>query len=314
MEYMKMTTVQADRADRPDDLVASGDVVNLRFPPGKKALSLRAAKVFHLIVKNAGANLAVPWKHKIALNDLRVIANMTNAGIGELIYELQSTIVVITSATEVVTGPLLEYVGRQVVDNGHMSYRFSEPMRTIFANSTYWAVIQQRAVLAFESRYGLRLFELISLRINMAHKTSEVFDLEVLREHLGVPADRLTRWDHFRSTALEPALEEVNRIAKFIVAAEPVKHARAVTGVKLSWKPHAGKQAAQIEVPAGFPASGSISYSKWGTIVAALCKAPTPDMDRVANAFRQWSASKGMRLDAPNVETTFSGFCKRFSS
>ena len=308
-----MITVQSDRAGRPDDLVASGEVVNLRFRPGKKALSLRAAKMFHLIVKNGGSNLAVPWKHKIALNDLRVIANMTNAEIGELIYELQSTIVVITSATEVITGPLLEYVGRQIVDNGHMSYRFSEPMRAIFANSTYWAVIQQRAVLAFESRYGLRLFELMSLRINMAHKTSEVFDLEVLRAHLGVLTDALIRWDHFRSTALEPALEEVNRIADFTVTYEKIKSARTVTGVRLSWKPNAGTQAARIEAPAGFPSSGSISYSKWAGIVVANCSAPTPDMESVAHAFRQWAASKSMRLDGPNVEATFAGFCKGFS-
>ena len=168
--------------------------------------------------------------------------------------------------------------------------------------------------MAFESRYGLRLFELMSLRVNLARKTSETFDLDDLRAHLGVVTGTLDTWDNFKRRALDPAIAEVNAIADFTLDYAQVKRGRAVTGVKLSWKPHAGKQAAQIEVPAGFPASGSISYSKWGTIVAALCKAPTPDMDRVANAFRQWSASKGMRLDAANVEATFSGFCKRFSS
>ena len=40
----------ADRADRPDELVAAGELLDMRFRDGGKALSLRAGKILHLLL------------------------------------------------------------------------------------------------------------------------------------------------------------------------------------------------------------------------------------------------------------------------
>ena len=63
-----------------------------------------------------------------------------------------------------------------------------------------------------------------------------------------------------------------------------------------------------------FPASGTISYSRWGELVRHHAPAPTPDVDRVANAFRDWASHVGLRLSAPTIEKAFVTFCQGFRS
>jgi replication initiation protein RepC len=63
-----------------------------------------------------------------------------------------------------------------------------------------------------------------------------------------------------------------------------------------------------------FPMSGTISYSRWGDLVRQHAPAPTPDVDRVAMAFRDWASHAGLRFGAPAVEKAFVTFCRGFRS
>ncbi|RZL23819.1 MAG: hypothetical protein EOP64_07585, partial [Sphingomonas sp.] len=65
-----MKQALADRADRPDELVASGRQIDMIFRPGQRVLSLRAGKLWHLLVKAAGVDLAANKDHRMALADL----------------------------------------------------------------------------------------------------------------------------------------------------------------------------------------------------------------------------------------------------
>ena len=65
-----MKQALVDRADRTDELVASGRQVDMVFKAGQKALSLRAQKLWHLLVKDAGVKLADNTTHTMALSDL----------------------------------------------------------------------------------------------------------------------------------------------------------------------------------------------------------------------------------------------------
>lgn len=102
-------------------------------------------------------------------------------------------------------------------------------------HSDHWAVLSKRAVLAFESRYSLRLYELISLRKDLFFKSEETFPLGDLKNRLGVPKGKLAKWDHFKSRALEPAIAEVNHLSGFTVRYEMVKEGRFVIAVRLKW-------------------------------------------------------------------------------
>jgi hypothetical protein len=397
-----ITRALADRANQADALIASGPVVNLRFRHGQKALSLRAAKLFHLLVKQAGARLTDDTKHTLRLTDLRAVAHLAQAELIDTIRELQTTLVeiVIAEPSEsgekrlaTISGPMLDHVKRDHDDAGDVAFRFSETMRLVMANSDHWAVISKRAVLAFESRYALRLYEILALRQGLHHKTSEVFPLDDLRLRLGVSAGTLGRWQDIKRRALEPAIAEVNHLSGLSVRCQAILRGRAVVAVKLAWREkdaHArqavarelgasrvGRRArragtvemvvempakatsgaAEASVPVGsadiaqslpgapippssspqtassrptpapppaqhrvlpppspFPTSGTIAFGRWGDLVRQHAPVPTPDVDRVAMAFRDWASHAGLRLGAPTVEKAFVTFCRGFRS
>jgi hypothetical protein len=354
---MKMTKILSDRSDRSDDLVAAGETINMVFQRGRRALSLRAGKAFHLLVKHCAEGLTEDRAHKIALKELREIANLTDEQLVSVIRELQQTTVEIThicdgwfdeddcwipGPTEIVaSGPLLTDVERPKHGSGMVRFRFSNTLRDVFGRSDHWAILSKRAVLAFESRYALRLFELISLRINLTHKNSELMELDELRRVIGVPENKLISWNNLNQAALKPAIAEVNHLAGFKVDYEPIKHGRSVTGIKLSWKVKDpdGVKAAKREldghstgrkarrdgmvetvvgesptIPASelsrFP-SGSIGFSEWKKVALQELPAPQRDTDLVAGEFRAWAASKSLPLDSANIEKVFRSFCRK---
>lgn len=343
-----MIRALTDRADRPDELIASGPVVNLRFRRHQKALSLRAGKIFHILVKQAGPRLVDNTKHTIRIADFWEVCHSNSAEMVETIRELQTTLVEITVSKpgksgppllSTSSGPMLDFVERDHDDAGDLVFRFSETMREIMQDSDHWAVISKRAVLAFESRYSLRLYEMLALRSGLEHRMSEVFELEDLRRRLGVPDGKLDRWDMLKRKALEPAIAEVNQLSAFRASYEPIKRSRSVAAVRLSWgeKDARGRQAAKKELEAPrvgrkarragtvelvateppsavlgpFPADGSIHYG-WGKLVRRHIP-DTPDVDLVANAFRRRLKETGQRLDARDVEQHFVNFCKKWA-
>ena len=104
----------------------------------------------------------------------------------------------------------------------------------MIADSTHWAAVSRRAVLALESRYSLRLYLFLALRANL-RKVSEELSLDDLRDMLGVPADTLTRWQDLRRFAIDRAIAEINQLAGFHAAYEPIKRGRRIVGVRLAW-------------------------------------------------------------------------------
>jgi len=339
-----MKQALADRAERSDELVASGRQVDMVFKQGQKALSLRAQKLWHLLVKQAGVKLADNVTHTMALSDLYQtgLGHMTLAERIDTLRELQTTLVEVTVPSakikgrmRVISGALLDYVARDEDDRGDLEWSFSRVLRTVFANSNHWTVLSRRAVMAFESRYSLRLYELLALRSGLNYKTAETFTLDDLRSRLGVPVGKLSRWVHLRQFAIEPAIAEVNQLAGFRVSYEALKSGRAVTSVRLSWEiksgsdrtatkreldgPKVGRKARrenaveQINgapiVPLEFP-DGSIRYSAFAEIARAALPPPARDLDVVANDFRRWARSSGKPLHGPKVIEVFAGFCR----
>jgi hypothetical protein len=342
-----MKQALADRADRPDELVASGRQIDMVFRPGQRVLSLRAGKLWHLLVKAAGVDLAANKDHRMALADLygSGIGHMTLAERIDALRELQTTLIEVRvpslkvkGRTRVISEAMLARVERDEDDRGDLVWRFGETLRRVFADSEHWAVLSKRAVMAFESRYSLRLYELIALRAPLDHKTAETFPLEDLRARLGVPVGKLVRWQDVKAQALEPAISEVNQLAGFRVSYEPIKKGRAVAAVRLIWEektaperkaakreldaPRPGRRARRDgsaetvtngeapEPDIAFP-DGPIRYSAgWQAIAAANLPTPARDMNLVADEFRAWARRNGKPLHGPQVATMFAGFCE----
>jgi hypothetical protein len=352
-----MSKALTDRTERPDELVAAGHQVEMIFRRGQKALSLRAQKMWHLLIKAAGARLADNVKHCIPLADLYQagLGHMTQAERIETLRELQTTLVEVTTDSpkikgglRTVSGALLSHVARDHDDRGDLEWYFSPALLIVFASSEHWAVLSKRAVMAFESRYSLRLYEIVSLRSGLDQMTSQIFEVEELRDRLGVPVGKLPAWANFRQKALDPAIAEVNQLAGFTVSYEPIKRGRAVAAVKLLWGEkspperkatkreldgskvgrkarRAGAVESVVAEPpklpvasasplAAFPADGSISFGRWGELARGNLPHPTPDVDLVASAFRKARAAASRSLGGSDIEGHFVNFCKQWRS
>jgi len=63
-----------------------------------------------------------------------------------------------------------------------------------------------------------------------------------------------------------------------------------------------------------FPASGGISFGTWAGVArgALPLGADRPDVDLVADQFRQWASIKGISLTSKQIQTTFEGFCRNW--
>lgn len=238
----KITTLDAVRMHRPDPdaIVAAGEIVDLRFVSGG-SLSLRAAKLFCMLVQEAGVDVAEPIQHAIPYAVLNETFHASRDDLAEAIQELHSTTVSVQLVSRkgrayTKSGPILSDVEREPddLDDAEIRVEFSPAMRRVIADSNHWAAVSRRAVLAFESKYSLRLYLYLGLRVNL-RKSSEEITLPELRDVLGVPEDRFTRWQDLRRFAIERAVAEISQLAGFTVAYMPLKRGRRVVGVRLAW-------------------------------------------------------------------------------
>jgi len=339
----KTIQVITDRAARPDDLIAPGEVLDLKFRDGAKTLTLRASKLLHLLVDAAGPDACADKAHSIPIERLNSF-HVSREEFVETCRELFGTTVRMEIDTKrgraEKIGPLLSDVERDLDDGDGSEVRFqlSPVLRLVLARSNHWAALSRRAVMAFESRYALRLYEVIAIRSGLSSKSTETFTLEDLRSRLGVPPGKLVNWWHLRQKALEPAIAEVNQLSGFHVSYEPVKRGRSVTAIRLTWAVHGaqGRTAVARELEASrvgrkarrdgtaeavveddddlpvilsFPATGSIRYGRWEQVARDHLPQPTPDLEHVAGRFRAWAEGK-FPMAHPDIEARFIGFCR----
>jgi hypothetical protein len=347
----RVPTIQAitDREARSNDLVGAGEVLDMQFDTTRKGLSLRAAKLLHLLIKEAGSKAVDDVEHKVPVAALNSSMHLTLNEFINTVKELMFVQLGLrainekTGVPELYFDPLIHSVSRTDSDDDTavVGYRLSNTLRRVMKDSVHWAILSRQAVMAFESRYALRLYELVSLRINLTRNT-EKFTIDNLRDKLGVPAGKLLKWDAFNRKALGPAIAEVNQLSGFIVSATPYKSGRSVAGVTLTWAvaptPERVKIQRELEssrvgrsirregssdkvielLPvqapareaATFPREGGIAYSNWGDLARGNLPHPRPDIDHVAERFRNFCGRKGILLNSPKIEATFISFCK----
>lgn len=238
----KMTTLSAVKMARsdPDAIIAAGELVELRFVSGN-TLSLRAAKLFCLLIQEAGIAVADQVQHRIPYSVLNETFHKSRDELAEAVAELHCTVVSVQLVSRqgrayTKSGPILSDVEREPdsLDDAEIRFEFSPTLRRVIADSTHWAAVSRRAVLSFESRYSLRLYLWLALRANL-RKTAEDVSLDDLRALLGVPHHALPRWQDVKRRALDPALEEINHLAGFHADYMPLKQGRRVAGVRIAW-------------------------------------------------------------------------------
>jgi hypothetical protein len=329
----KTSIVIGDRAASPSDkgmdtLVVPGEVADLRIH--NVALSLRASKLLHLLVRGAGADACRRMRHSVRELALTAV---------ELRYVNEA------GRRVVKIGPMLADLERDLDDHGPdapalVTWEFSPVMLVLLSTSDHWAALSRKAVMAFEGRYSLRLYELVSLRGGRQFHRKERFDLDDLRRRLGVEPGKLPAFANFKQRCLDPAVAEVNQLSGLKVKYAVVKTGRKVTGIELSWGevPAAGRavQVRELEnsrvgrkarrdgmaeevAPAEavstpeiiFPRFGSIRLTAFEGIARASLPAGHRSLDQIQKDFVQFADAKGIPLKGGKVVAVFADFCAK---
>lgn len=234
--------------NKPDVIVTAGEIAELRFM-GEKTLSLHAAKLFLLLLQEAGIEVQDDVQHRVPLSVLNETFHLTRTAFRSAFEELEAQRIAVRVTPNEdrrrpyqKRGPIFADIeededgpGLEAFRPAEVRFRFSSALRTAVSQSNHWAEISRRAVLAFESRYTLSLYTYLALRAGRRNTSEDPLSIEELRELLSVPAGKLTNWSDLRRFALDRAKAEINQLAGFSFGYEAIKIGRSVGKVRLFW-------------------------------------------------------------------------------
>lgn len=302
---------------------ADSRFVDLENPP-----SLSALKLHEVLMKLAGDKVGEDCWHQTTLTQIQafhLVRHYDTKLLRKTFMELRKVSLEFENDDDGIVAGLVDVAHislRKINGSVSVRWKFGAGFCAVLQHSRYWAIVDYATIMAMSSRYALRLYEIMALRINLSHKKTETFSIEDLRGRLGVKAGKLKLFADFSKVALQPAIAEINRLAAFTLSFEPVREGRAFTAVKLSWHKKPLGQLSLLDGGMGesktkkaaltpFPADGGIGFSGWGEIARQNLPFPQRDVDQVADEFRRWCAGRGLALTAKGIDRAFKGFCKK---
>lgn len=117
-------------------------------------------------------------------------------------------------------------------DDGYIEFRLGRDAARIIEQSGVWAQVNRAALMAFESKYALSLYEFGCLKSGMEYPVVKM-TVKELRGQLGVEGAKYGDFGQLNKYVLKRAMSEVNQLAHFTVEAIPVRYGRRVTHVEL---------------------------------------------------------------------------------
>lgn len=206
---------------------------------GAEKLPLNARRIYNLLLHNAhGPDMAIPHhKFRIPLSELKY-ADEGRGRVRKHVMDLMGTFISFSS-TDRNEDDLIPLVGYSTIgrneESGYLTYQFDPRLVSILSDSQIFAKLQLDVIRAVSSKYALALYELIAKRARLSYVRSETFDIDQFRALIGVPAGKLGTYSNLLKFAITPAFEEVNKLADFHVAFEPIKEGRRVGSIKVAW-------------------------------------------------------------------------------
>ena len=202
-------------------------------------LNLQDRRIFNLLVKHAWSDIEADKMHSIPKAELRLGMGSATERLGQTVKRIMAVVVERKHGRNGVERfhLLTHNIDDDEDDDGALfHYTFPAPLRKIIRKSEVWARLESHVVYAFSSKYALALYELVALRANLKHLTSEKFELEKFRDLLGVEKGKLREFKNLKSRAIDYAVREVNGLCpEFNISVSPVMTGRKVTGVEVSW-------------------------------------------------------------------------------
>lgn len=238
-----------DLTPHDGEMLKASELIEIEVVAGRP-LSLYARRVYNVLLHNAHSpDLGVPG-HEFSIPTAALkFSHKSVERLDAAIVSLMQTLIRIQHgehSRERVALLGWTNLDDQTRERGVLRYSFHPKLVTMLQDSRVFARLQLDVVHAVSSKYALALYELMAKRVRLEFVRSETFEVDQLRDLLGVESGRLGTYSNFLKIALQPAAEEVNRFADFAVAFEPVTQGRKVVAVKFTWgmKDTDGKRAA----------------------------------------------------------------------
>ncbi|MDT0577170.1 replication initiation protein [Croceicoccus sp. F390] len=350
------TLKAAHRADREGRrvVIKPGELIEAKFARGASP-SLSARKVLALLIAKAGGDAWRSGSHTITKKELRG-SHESNDRINNILDELMDVkFKMPTLSTRgrdaVLTAALIAWNIEETADDGMsiIEWEFSKPARQMLQGSDYYARINRAALLAFQSKYALGVYEIGCLLIGRRDKSWHG-SVEEAREKLGVPAGSLVNFAEFRRSVLMRAKQEVDQIAHFTFEWTEVRStsrgrriealdfrfalktgAGSAEGVRHSKPSDAAmsptRKEAAIEKAAGdrgdnvvtlpallvFPLSGPIDYAAQPIVRIAREHGGGWDKNLIAQAYREQMGGRLQGLSGARLLSSWEGFCKSWT-
>lgn len=237
------------------EMLKASELIEIEQVAGKP-LSLYARRVYNLLLHNAhGPELGEAGREFTIPTAALKFSHKSVERLDAAILGLMQTVIRVQHADN--SRERVNLIGWTNLDDpsrerGVLRYSFHPKMVQMLQDSRIFARLQLDVVHAVSSKYALALYELIAKRARLSYVHSEVFEVDRLREVLGVEKGKLGTYSNFLKIALQPAVDEVNRFAEFAVMFEPVHQGRKVVAVKIAWgmKDVDGRKAAHQELQA----------------------------------------------------------------
>jgi nucleoside diphosphate kinase len=310
---------------KPGELV---DIVEM------SPLTLTDRRIYNQLLANAWDKIAEPGQHMIPKHELQNTLHKGTSRLEDSIRRLMSAIVQVRvmDGKKWVT-KRVQLLGGNVIpdaDDGFIRYDFQPLMREIISESRVFARLHRQIMFALSSKYSLALYEMVQKRGNMT-RTSEEFEMDEIRNFMGVPPQKLRSWINFKNFAIVPAVREVSDLSDFIVNIEPLKgKGKQFSRVRLTWERKPLPQLAKVERELNFskigrkprmnrtvekvdfalPPHRSMFTLLPETFDKARKACPGFDVYALESEWRRWAKDK----EAPkNADAAFLAFCKTYA-
>lgn len=134
-------------------------------------------------------------------------------------------------------------------DDSLVEFEFSTRARALFGASDAYARLSRGALLSFDSKYAITLYERGAVLCERRDPTWKG-SVDQLRAMLGIESGMYPNWAHFRRYVLDQAKAEIDHLAHFTLTWREKRQGRKVVDVELKFwkKDRAGIEAAAREV------------------------------------------------------------------
>jgi hypothetical protein len=233
------------------ELAMAVELIDVHTPKNQE-LSLIARRCLLMMLEVAAGDAWKPEPHRIAKKDLRgshKAMDRVRPAFEELMGVWFSHADTLGKAKSKRMFHLLEGINDQddEASSAFVEFTFTARARQMLERSEVYARLSREAIIKFQSRYSLRLYE-IGAAIYCKRDPTWSGEVAELRKLLHVTPDTYPNFSDFRKRVLEPAKAEIAQLAEFDFSWEEITSGRQVRRIRMIFtaKPgHAALAAAE---------------------------------------------------------------------